>query len=192
LDLIGFNQPAVAGDPRVAVATGRHRPRQEDPTMNRTTRRRGFIALSGLSVAVTLAACGSNADAADSGTTSNDASAGSQPSADSGSGAAGGSSSGEYQDGTYSAEGSYSSPGGQESIGVELTVADGTVTDVTVTPEATSGNAEKFQKEFASGIADEVVGKELAGLSVDKVSGSSLTGDGFNAALDAIRSDASA
>jgi hypothetical protein len=63
---------------------------------------------------------------------------------------------------------------------------------VTVTPEATAGNAARFQKEFASGIADEVVGQALEGLSVDKVSGSSLTGDGFNAALDQIRTDAAA
>jgi uncharacterized protein with FMN-binding domain len=164
--------------------------------MAHSIRRRTLGLLSGLSVVVAVAACG-NADAATqdaaaagSGTSSQDStSAGDRATAD---GTRSGSSSGTYTDGTYTAEGSYSTPGGQESISVELTVADDAVTAVTVTPEASGGNAERFQGEFASGIADVVVGKDLAGLSVDKVSGSSLTGDGFNAALDQIRVDAAA
>lgn len=155
-------------------------------------RRRTLGLLSGLSVVVAVAACGDGAGAA----TEDDAPSSSQgdASAEAGAGSsgAGAAASGDLADGTYDAEGSYSTPGGQESIAVELTVADGVVTDVTVTPEATGGNAARFQGEFASGIADEVVGQELAGLSVDKVSGSSLTGDGFNAALDQIRADAAA
>jgi uncharacterized protein with FMN-binding domain len=165
--------------------------------MKHTTRRRTFAALSGLSIAVTLAACGNNADAVDnsdttSGSSDTSASADTGTSTDSSADSGDTASTGEYADGTYTAEGSYSSPGGEESIEVELTIADGVVTDVTVTPEATSGNAARFQQEFASGIADEVVGKELSDLSVDKVAGSSLTGDGFNAALDEIRADATA
>ncbi|WP_263119301.1 hypothetical protein [Cellulomonas sp. RIT-PI-Y] len=165
--------------------------------MKHTTRRRTFAALSGLSIAVTLAACGNNADAVDnsdttSGSSDASASADTGTSTDSSADSEDSASTGEYADGTYTAEGSYSSPGGEESIEVELTIADGVVTDVTVTPEATSGNAARFQQEFASGIADEVVGKELSDLSVDKVAGSSLTGDGFNAALDEIRADATA
>ncbi len=155
--------------------------------MAHSIRRRTLVLLSGLSVVVAVAACGDGAGA----TTGADAPAGSG--AGSGTAASGGAGgSGTPADGTYEAEGSYSTPGGQESIGVALTVADGVVTDVTVTPEATGGNAARFQEEFASGIADQVVGRELAGLSVDKVSGSSLTGDGFNAALDQIRADAAA
>lgn len=163
--------------------------------MAHTTRRRTLGLMSGLSVLVALAAC-SNADAATeddaqpSGSTQSDAGSGSTAGA--GTDGTAGSSSGGFADGTYSAEGSYSTPGGEEAISVDLTVADGVVTDVTVTPEASGGNAARFQDEFASGISDEVVGQELAGLSVDKVSGSSLTGDGFNAALDQIRADAAA
>jgi hypothetical protein len=161
--------------------------------MAHTTRRRTLGLMSGLSVLVALAAC-SNADAAtqdgaqSSGSTQSDAGS----TAGAGTDGTAGSSSGDLADGTYTAEGSYSTPGGEESISVELSVADGVVTDVTVTPEASGGNAARFQDEFASGISDEVVGQELAGLSVDKVSGSSLTGDGFNAALDQIRADAAA
>ena len=148
--------------------------------MTHSIRRRTLGLLSGLSVLVAVAACGTaDAGSTDSGT----ADAGT---ADTGTAA------GSFADGTYTAEGSYDTPGGQESISVELTVADDTVTAVTVTPEASGGNAARFQDEFASGIADEVVGSPLADLAVDKVSGSSLTGDGFNAALDQIRADAQA
>ena len=157
--------------------------------MAHTTRRRTLGLMSGLSVLVALAAC-SNADAATQDGAQPDSSA--QDTAGAGTDGTAGSSTGGFADGSYTAEGSYSTPGGQESISVDLSVADGVVTDVTVTPEATGGNAARFQDEFASGIADEVVGQELAGLSVDKVSGSSLTGDGFNAALDQIRADAAA
>lgn len=165
--------------------------------MAHTLRRHTLALLSGVSVVVAVAACG-NADAAteDTGTTqqetTTDAGSTDTGTTDSGSTAADDSAATTYTDGTYTAEGSYSSPGGQESIQVELTVTDDTVTAVTVTPEATAGNAARFQKEFASGIADEVVGQSLEGLSVDKVSGSSLTGGGFNAALDQIRTDAAA
>lgn len=164
--------------------------------MTHSIRRRTLGLLSGLSVVVAVAACG-NADAV----TEDDAATGSGQSAQDPTGDDTASaddttgttdSSGTYADGTYTAEGSYSTPGGQESISVEVTVADDVVSAVTVTPEASGGNAARFQDEFASGIADEVVGQELASLSVDKVSGSSLTGDGFNAALDQIRADAAA
>ncbi|MEV7972151.1 FMN-binding protein [Cellulomonas sp. NPDC089187] len=157
--------------------------------MNRTLRRRSLIALSGLSVAVTVAACGSNADAVDgaNGDAADIGASDSSQNSDSTDSAAT-----DYADGSYSAAGSYSAPSGQENIEVDLTVADGVVTEVTVTPEATDGTAARFQQDFASAVADQVVGQELAGLSVDKVSGSSLTGDGFNAALDQIRADATA
>jgi major membrane immunogen (membrane-anchored lipoprotein) len=159
--------------------------------MARSIRRRTLTVLSGLSVVVAVAACG-NADAAteDEAPASAQSDAGTDATAGAGTDGTAGATSGTYTDGTYTAEGSYETPGGEESISVEVTVADDVVTDVTVTPEASGGNAARFQDEFASGIADEVVGAELAGLSVDKVSGSSLTGGGFNAALDQIRADA--
>lgn len=158
--------------------------------MTSSTRRRTYAALSGLSVAVALTACTSDGG--------DDQSAGAADTSQEGAGQSDAGTGGstttgtDYADGTYTAEGSYSSPGGQQTIGVELTVADGAVSAVTVTPHATDGNAQRFQQEFASGIADEVVGRDLADLQVDKVSGSSLTGGGFNAALDEIRADASA
>lgn len=95
-----------------------------------------------------------------------------------------------YADGTYTADGSYQAPSGTETITVELTIADGTVTAVDVTQDASDPQAQQFQSRFASGISAEVVGKDLSTLSVSRVSGSSLTSTGFNAAVDAIRSQA--
>ncbi|WP_375001767.1 hypothetical protein [Aeromicrobium sp. CTD01-1L150] len=103
----------------------------------------------------------------------------------------GGESSGGYADGTYEATGSYSNPGGTSEVDVELTLEDGTVSDITVTPGA-SGTSAQFQGQFAGGIADEVVGKNIDELDVGKVAGSSLTAGGFNEALDSIKADATA
>ncbi len=98
----------------------------------------------------------------------------------------------EYADGTYTATGSYESPAGPETVGVSITLADGVVSAVVVTPEATNPASQKFQSQFASGVADVVVGQPIEGLTVDTVSGSSLTPDGFNAALVEIAADAHA
>ncbi len=101
--------------------------------------------------------------------------------------------SGAYTAGDYDAEGSYQTPGGTQSVEVEVTLeADGTITAVTVEPQADGGNSEMFQKKFAGGISDVVVGKKIDELDVSKVAGSSLTSDGFNAAIEEIVAEAQA
>lgn len=95
-----------------------------------------------------------------------------------------------YKDGTYSAAGAYMSPGGREQIGVRVTVKNGVVTAVTVTPKANSDTSAEYQKEFAGNIQQYVIGKSIASLSVSKVAGSSLTGVGFNAAITQIKAQA--
>jgi hypothetical protein len=92
-----------------------------------------------------------------------------------------------YRDGDYSAEGNYSAPSGIETISVDLTLEDDIVRSVTVTPHATQGNQNKFQAQFADGLAAEVLGKDIDELSVTRVAGSSLTSSGFNDALEAIK-----
>jgi len=95
-----------------------------------------------------------------------------------------------YADGTYDASGSYTAPSGKEHVDVEVTLAGDTITAVTVTPTATDRQAAGFQKQFAGGIAAEVVGKDIDTLDVSRVAGSSLTSGGFNAAIDAIKAEA--
>ncbi|WP_275775371.1 hypothetical protein [Paenarthrobacter sp. Y-19] len=95
-----------------------------------------------------------------------------------------------YKDGTYSADGTYTSPNGQETVGVELTLAADKVSAVNITVHPSNPNTKKFQGEFASGIAAQIVGKDVDELKVSKVAGSSLTSGGFNDALEQIKSQA--
>ena len=97
-----------------------------------------------------------------------------------------------YSDGTYRAQGGYQSPNGPETIEVSITVEAGVVSAVEVTPQATSSTSQRYQGNFAGGIAGEVVGKSLDEADVDRVAGSSLTGGGFTEALESIRQDAKA
>ncbi|MDQ1059306.1 uncharacterized protein with FMN-binding domain [Arthrobacter globiformis] len=156
------------------------------PSMRKTV----FVGMAGLSLAGTVAGCAPSgqqpaaqetepsaaASAAASGTASASASA---------SGSAAG-----YKDGTYSADGNYKSPNGTETVGVQLTLANGTVSAVEITEHPSNPNTRKFQGQFASGIADQVVGKSLDEINVSKVAGSSLTSGGFNQAVEAIKAQA--
>ena len=98
--------------------------------------------------------------------------------------------SGEYADGSYTETGDYQAPSGTETVEVTVTLADNVITEVEAVGEATDAQAKRYQSEFAEGIADVVVGKNIDEISVDKVGGSSLTSGGFNAAIDAIKADA--
>jgi uncharacterized protein with FMN-binding domain len=95
-----------------------------------------------------------------------------------------------YADGDYLADGSYAAPSGTETITVDLRLENGIVTKVMVTPHATEGNQAKFQNQFAEGIAGVVLGKDIDELNVSRVAGSSLTSEGFNGALEDIKSQA--
>lgn len=172
--------------------------------MRPTTRRRSFALLSGIAAATVLAGCATSAaTGSDAGETTDDAStqtgtdeSGTDGTADdttdddtTDDGAATGST---YADGTYEATGGYTSPGGPETVAVSLTLADGVVTAVEVTPEATNATSRQYQTQFASGIADEVVGVAIDDLDVTTVSGSSLTSGGFMDAVAQISADAAA
>jgi uncharacterized protein with FMN-binding domain len=104
--------------------------------------------------------------------------------------ASAGNGSSTYKDGTYSADGTYTSPNGQETVGVELTLAGDKVSAVNITVHPSNPNTKKFQGEFASGIAAQIVGKDIDELNVSKVAGSSLTSGGFNEAVEQIKSQA--
>ncbi|MGA8988469.1 hypothetical protein [Aeromicrobium sp.] len=135
------------------------------------------------SVLLLTAACGGSSDPA-----------GDVPSASSASAAPESSSSSNavYNDGDYSGEGSYSNPAGISALTVELTLSDGTITAIDVTPRATDPTSKAYQTDFAGGIAQIAVGKSINELSVSKVAGSSLTAEGFNQAIDQIRAEAQA
>lgn len=149
--------------------------------MRLPTARTAFAASSAATVMLLTAACGGDTEAAAE-STSDSAATSDAPPADPNA---------TFQDGTYEASGSYANPGGQSSIDVTMTIADNTVTDLKLEPGA-SGTSLQYQKQFIGGAADEVVGKSLGEINVSKVSGSSLTSQGFNKALEQIRQDAAA
>ncbi|TLM76010.1 FMN-binding protein [Pseudarthrobacter sp. NamB4] len=158
--------------------------------MRSAVRKSVYAGIAGLSLAGTVAGCAPSATESAPAASSGSSAAGTAApttSADASSPAGGGSG---YKDGTYSADGNYVSPNGTETVGVQLTLASGKVTDVQITQHPSNPNTRKFQGEFAGGIADQVVGKNIDELNVSKVAGSSLTSGGFNQALEQIKSEA--
>lgn len=142
---------------------------------------RKVSALVGVAGLFVLAGCSSAADAeTDKGTGTDSPST----STDSNAGAA------TYADGTYTADGSYQTPETVESVTVTLTIADGVVKEVEVTGDPQAPETEQYQSKFIGGIADQVVGVDLDDLKVSRVSGSSLTSGGFNAAVESIKEQA--
>ena len=96
-----------------------------------------------------------------------------------------------YADGTYTATGSYNTPEGAQSIQVTLEIVDDVVKNAIVVPEATVGTVSSmWQEKFTSGYGAIVFGKSFVDLKLTKVSGSSLTPMGFNAAVATIQSQA--
>ena len=146
--------------------------------MRPSVRKSVYAGVAGLSLAGAVAGCAPSAGSSTAATT---------PSTGASTTAAAGA---EYKDGTYSADGTYVSPNGTETVGVQLTLAAGTVTDVQITQHPSNPNTRKFQGEFAGGIAAQVVGRNIDELNVSKVAGSSLTSGGFNKALEQIKSEA--
>ncbi len=99
---------------------------------------------------------------------------------------------GEYQDGTYEATGSYNSPGGREEITVSIVLSDGKVSDSSAKANAASGTSRQYQSEFIDNYKSLIIGKSLDEIQLDRVAGSSLTSNGFNDAVDAIKHSAEA
>jgi uncharacterized protein with FMN-binding domain len=95
-----------------------------------------------------------------------------------------------YKDGTYTQSGRYISPGGAESIDVSVTIANNIITSAEVKGNASRGDAKAYQSDFIAGYKSSVVGKEVDSVSLSRVAGASLTSNGFNTALDAIKEDA--
>jgi cytoskeletal protein RodZ len=95
-----------------------------------------------------------------------------------------------YKDGSYSATGSYDSPGGTEKITVSVTLKSGVVSETSATSGAIDPEGQEYQSQFISGYKQLVVGKNINSISLSRVSGSSLTSQGFNNALEQIKQHA--
>lgn len=96
------------------------------------------------------------------------------------------------KDGTYTAVGTYVSPGGTQHITVKVSLKGGVVTDATATSGAIDNESKLYQQDFISGYKSQVVGKSIDHVKLSRVSGSSLTSQGFNDAISQIRKKAEA
>lgn len=97
-----------------------------------------------------------------------------------------------YKDGTYTATDSYQTPESVESIAVTLSLKNGIVTDSSILTSSHARESGRYQSSFAGSYKQYVIGKSIKNLSLSRVSGSSLTSSGFNAALAQIRNQAAA
>lgn len=97
-----------------------------------------------------------------------------------------------FKDGSYEAEGNYTYPGGSESITVQITLKDGVVTETSTDAPSDNLASEFYQKQFIKTYESKVVGKKITDIMLDRVAGSSLTTQGFNTALEAIKAQARA
>jgi hypothetical protein len=97
-----------------------------------------------------------------------------------------------FKDGSYSAAANYDTPGGVQTMSVNLTISGNTVTDVSITQNATGREDEAYQSDFAYEYKSDVVGKKVSDISLSRVAGASLTTEGFNNALDQIKNQAGA
>lgn len=94
----------------------------------------------------------------------------------------------KYADGTYYATGQYGSL--PSRIGVSVTLVDDVITAVTVTPHATDPTSLDYQRRVAQAVPALVVGRTIDEVKLSKVAGSSGTPDGFNAAIQRIKAEA--
>lgn len=95
-----------------------------------------------------------------------------------------------YKDGTYTASDSYQTPGGEEDITVNVTLKGDIVSAITVSQRANNHDSQEYQTAFAQNYKSQVVGKKISAIKLSRVSGSSLTSEGFNAALEQIKTKA--
>lgn len=72
-----------------------------------------------------------------------------------------------------------------------VTLSGDIITDVSVTPHATDPTSLDLQNRFAAAVRAVVVGRDIDEIKVDRLAGSSGTPQGFNAALDRIKAQAS-
>jgi uncharacterized protein with FMN-binding domain len=94
-----------------------------------------------------------------------------------------------YADGVYSATGQYGSL--PSSITVTMTLVGGVIRGVDVVPHAEDPTSFDFQRRFAAAVPAVVVGKRLDEVKMDRLAGSRGTPEGFNAALQRIKDQAS-
>ena len=97
-----------------------------------------------------------------------------------------------YKDGIYTADGSYDADDGDvhEDIDFALEIADGKVVSLELIGEAGHPISKHHQEDFMAEMPTQIIGKDIADLQVEVVSGASDTTTGFKKALADIKKQA--
>ena len=95
-----------------------------------------------------------------------------------------------YKDGTYQAKSSYYTPGQPETITVSVVLKDDVITDTSVSVTGYDRDSREYSNAFVQNYKPYVIGKSIASLRLRRVSGASLTSQGFNDAIALIQTQA--
>lgn len=95
-----------------------------------------------------------------------------------------------YTDGTYHEEGSYMTHVMEEKFSADVTLKDGLVDQVTVTPDTENRRSLGLQKSFAAALPEAIHGCPIESVRIHVVGGASLTSASFNEMADNIRDKA--
>lgn len=96
----------------------------------------------------------------------------------------------DYKDGSYSATGSYESPGGTQQITVDVTLHNDIITNTSASPGAQDPTSESYESAFIDSYESLVIGKNINSVSALRMSGASLTLQGFDDAITQIENQA--
>lgn len=97
---------------------------------------------------------------------------------------------GTYKDGTYHEEGRYLTHVTEEKFSADVTLKNGLVDEVTVTPDTENRRSLGLQKAFAAALPDTIHGCPIESVNIHVVGGASLTSASFNEMADNIREKA--
>jgi uncharacterized protein with FMN-binding domain len=100
------------------------------------------------------------------------------------------SSTSQYKDGIYSSTSSFETPGDNADITVKVLLQNGVITDTETSVSSGSRESRYYASEFVNSYKSLVVGKSLADIRLSRVSGASLTTQGFNQAITLIQTQA--
>ena len=94
-------------------------------------------------------------------------------------------------DGMYRSEVRYEVPYGYvEAMFLEVTIADGLVTDSNVDFEIANPVSGDYMRSFKQYYKEEVIGKQISEISLARVGGATLTNAAFDAALEKVKAEA--
>ncbi len=77
-----------------------------------------------------------------------------------------------------------------ESVTINITLENEIIKDITFSGQSDNTTSKGYQDIFSSNYKNLVVGKKVSDLYISRVSGSSLTPGGFNAALEQVKNSA--